>query len=255
MARKRTDAELITYLGEQVQFLENSAAAFDGGFEGEAKRLATTIRTLLHDTSKSHSILSQLGVKDRMAFMNTAEPINPRNRASTLGLVIMKAGVGGEYVAPLDKPGRAFPPTAVPFGIWWEGTVTNLVGDQAMRLSRRDYVLMVANQEGGAHVDPDLNEDYELLVKDNAFGWVYTVEDGAGSVILEKPFDRNPALASLRQIAFELMESLHDQLEPTATDRQGLFKSTRAVAIPKNTARNAPCPCGSGKKYKKCHGA
>ncbi|MGB2840508.1 MAG: SEC-C metal-binding domain-containing protein [Actinomycetes bacterium] len=21
------------------------------------------------------------------------------------------------------------------------------------------------------------------------------------------------------------------------------------------TPRNAPCPCGSGKKYKKCHGA
>jgi hypothetical protein len=26
------------------------------------------------------------------------------------------------------------------------------------------------------------------------------------------------------------------------------------VAIPKNTPRNAPCPCGSGQKYKRCHG-
>ena len=23
----------------------------------------------------------------------------------------------------------------------------------------------------------------------------------------------------------------------------------------KKISRNAPCPCGSGKKYKKCHGA
>jgi preprotein translocase subunit SecA len=27
------------------------------------------------------------------------------------------------------------------------------------------------------------------------------------------------------------------------------------VAIGQKTGRNDPCPCGSGKKYKKCHGA
>ena len=26
-------------------------------------------------------------------------------------------------------------------------------------------------------------------------------------------------------------------------------------AVSDKTPRNAPCPCGSGKKYKKCHGA
>ena len=31
----------------------------------------------------------------------------------------------------------------------------------------------------------------------------------------------------------------------------------RAVIVPENrkTRPNDPCPCGSGKKYKKCHGA
>ena len=28
-----------------------------------------------------------------------------------------------------------------------------------------------------------------------------------------------------------------------------------ATAAFKNIGRNDPCPCGSGKKYKKCHGA
>jgi preprotein translocase subunit SecA len=27
-----------------------------------------------------------------------------------------------------------------------------------------------------------------------------------------------------------------------------------AGAIDPATSRNAPCPCGSGKKYKRCHG-
>ena len=31
--------------------------------------------------------------------------------------------------------------------------------------------------------------------------------------------------------------------------------ASSATATFKNTRRNDPCPCGSGKKYKKCHGA
>ena len=38
-----------------------------------------------------------------------------------------------------------------------------------------------------------------------------------------------------------------ERIEPDAERRQ--------QAISDKTPRNAPCPCGSGKKYKKCHGA
>jgi preprotein translocase subunit SecA len=32
--------------------------------------------------------------------------------------------------------------------------------------------------------------------------------------------------------------------------------TTKTASNPyKNVGRNDPCPCGSGKKYKKCHGA
>jgi len=30
---------------------------------------------------------------------------------------------------------------------------------------------------------------------------------------------------------------------------------TKTVAAGAKVGRNDPCPCGSGKKYKKCHGA
>ena len=33
------------------------------------------------------------------------------------------------------------------------------------------------------------------------------------------------------------------------------FVETRTVAEEDRVGRNDPCPCGSGKKYKKCHGA
>ena len=37
---------------------------------------------------------------------------------------------------------------------------------------------------------------------------------------------------------------------------RGAKRSDRRLAVPAaKIGRNDPCPCGSGKKYKKCHGA
>jgi hypothetical protein len=66
-----TLAELECHLAEQLQFLQVSAAAFDAGFEGEAKRLAVVLRILLHDTKSSKSLLGQLGRKGG-PFFDTA---------------------------------------------------------------------------------------------------------------------------------------------------------------------------------------
>jgi hypothetical protein len=46
-----TPADVQVHLNEQLGFLERSVAAFDQGYEDEAKRLAVTLRVLLHDTT------------------------------------------------------------------------------------------------------------------------------------------------------------------------------------------------------------
>lgn len=56
-----TPEELQAHLAEQLGFLERSADAFDNGYEDEAKRMATAIRVLVHDTNQSISLLKQLG--------------------------------------------------------------------------------------------------------------------------------------------------------------------------------------------------
>ncbi len=43
--------------------------------------------------------------------------------------------------------------------------------------------------------------------------------------------------------------------EPTSTNLDGQTNNQTVVNKDKKTGRNDPCPCGSGKKYKKCHGA
>jgi hypothetical protein len=68
-----TSTDLQAHLDEQLGFLERSAAAFDQGYEDEAKRLAVTLRVLLHETTQSHSLLVQLG-RRHGAFLDTALP-------------------------------------------------------------------------------------------------------------------------------------------------------------------------------------
>jgi hypothetical protein len=199
---KRSRDELLELLAESRQFLESSADAFDSGYEAEAKRLAVVLRVLLHDTQASHSLLKQLGVKDRLAFLDTADPINPRNLLPTPGLVIMQAtmtaeGAEGQYVAPLGLE-RPSGPRVVGFASWWQNAVMKVDGVW----SRKDLVLALANTEGGAHVDPELNERYDRLAKQNGVGFV------AMSAAGEKSFKGNVVAVAVRQVTYEVLETL-----------------------------------------------
>jgi len=49
---------------------------------------------------------------------------------------------------------------------------------------------------------------------------------------------------------------LHHKEVSTATESTGKTEQSHALDVrPPKVGRNDPCPCGSGKKYKKCHGA
>ncbi|MEE4540643.1 hypothetical protein V2S66_01515 [Streptomyces sp. V4-01] len=204
MAVQRDRASLLELLQENVGFLRSSAASFDAGFESEAKRLAVTVRVLVHDTAQSHSLLHQLGVKSQLGFVDTAERINPRNLLpSAPGLVLMQMtfGVGATYIAPLDNiplsPGRIHPPAT--FDVWWTEDIAR--DSNGVLWSRKKFVLTMANKEGGAHVDPQLNSAYESLARHNGFGFTSTATG------VDLPFEGNAAAISVRQISHELLKT------------------------------------------------
>jgi hypothetical protein len=175
----RTYAELFDALRKQVRFFRTSAAAFDAGDTAEAARSAVAIRVLVHDAGRSFSVLRQLGVKDRLRFVDTATPLRPGNAASTNGLVVMTmSNQGGDvFVPPLDnlsdarqgKPRLSFPD-------WWEAVV--IIDILGSRFSRKDLVLALANSDGGAHVDPQLTEAYAALSRSGSLGWIVGNCDG-----------------------------------------------------------------------------
>jgi len=193
-----------------VAFLRASAAAFDAGFEAEAKRLAVVLRVLLHDTKTSASLLGQLGYKARLRFTDTAARLNPANLVSSSGLTYMKmeAGVGATWSAPLDDLSPAHEHPASPFGPWW---TTPVLKDQFGEMwSRSDMVLALSNQDGGAHVDPALDERYHRLARENSMGWTNVTPVG------EQPMNHSPVLTSVRQIAHEVIRTLEQAISGVA---------------------------------------
>jgi hypothetical protein len=247
----QTREALEAHLAEQRAFLEASAASFDMGFEGEAKRLAVVVRILVHDTKSSHSLMGQLGIKDR-PFLDTSFDIDPKNLASHGGLVAVALGPPNtRYVAMLDDaPSRK----EVSFEEWWNKPVF-LDRDRSV-LTRREVVLIAANQDGGAHVDPALDTRYAELAA--GLGWV-AVEGGVAR-IMEAP-DR----AANRQIAHEMLKTLDPTYTKKPTHQAGAFVMQPSIVVghpqglnelqpSRKMRRNEPCFCGSNLKFKRCHG-
>jgi hypothetical protein len=195
-----TPPQLKAHLECQLGFLERSASAFDAGFEGEAKRIAVVLRVLLHDNprSGSRSLLTQLGERNRR-FWDTASPESPGNLLSHSALTAMRLSSDGSagYVAPLDDKPSA---RRVTFSEWWTATVFRT--PEGLSLNRREMILTAANQDGGAHVDPALDETYAKLAHDNALGW-----EAFGGGTSRGPLG-DPIGAALRQVAHEVLKTL-----------------------------------------------
>jgi len=199
----QTEEDLRDQLKVQIGFLVQSSDAYDRGNVDEAKRLAIALRILLHDKGRtSVSLLTLLNKKD-ILFYDTALEYNPNNLLSMPGLVMLKAGPdGGEYIPPLDmrcSKGK------IPFPQWWNNIV--VVDIKGNKSTRKDLVLTVCEKDGGAHVDPKLDEAYYAFSRSNSLGWKYQ-KDG-----VVQDFTGRPELASIRQVAYEVLKSLKDEFQ------------------------------------------
>jgi len=88
-------------------------------------------------------------------------------------------------------------------------------------------VTIVANQDGGAHVDAALDERYNRLVNENLSGWISNGPEGESPLLhIEK--------IHLRHIGFECLHSVREAWNKRLGNRL--------------------CECGSGRKFRYCHG-
>lgn len=206
MARvKQSKEELRAHLKEQFEFLISSCQSYDAGFTAEAKRIAATIRLMVHDTKQSHSLFSQLEIKS-IGFLNTAARIRKENNKSALAFLQITIVINDDRtISGKPEPLLGVRPDGWPrarkifFSDWWNQTVlTDMAGTE---FKRRTLVMSIANTDGGAHVDPEIDATYASLSRNNSIGYAVAINDDI------KTIDK-VELACIRQIAYELTVSV-----------------------------------------------
>lgn len=207
----------------QLNFLRKSCDDYDGGDRDEFRRIATSIRVLLYDGGHSKSVVGQLALKS-VAFRAYSTPIRPGNLVSDTPLVMMRVGSGGAAYLPCLDQGP-FSYRSLSFDDWWSEDVFRSPGGVAM--ARSGFILHTANQAGGAHVDPELDEEFHKIAKANEAGWISQFGE------VEKPMV-DLEKAYVRHIGFEVLQTLEPEWEKIRGNRL--------------------CDCGSGRKHRYCHG-
>ena len=158
-------------------------------------------------------------------FLSSAQSIRPDNLISEFSLAMMQLGVSGARLIPKLDQGPPGNEKWVDFHTWWNEPVIR--DDHGHLFSRRDIVLVVANQDGGGHVDPEIDEAYHRLANENSIGFIQVGPEG------EKPVEHIEKVY-VRHIAWELAGTLD-----------------RAWA---EILGNRLCACESGKMHRYCHG-
>ena len=186
-------------------------------------------------------------------FFDTAEDVVLGNLLPTFGLVLIEMkGPTIRFVPPPEgTPARST--WLIPFEHWWKKEVITIPGQFAF--SRCDLIRLMANQDGGAHVDPSIDERYYRLTRENAMGCIANVNGAPAPV-------KDVAAASVRQIAQEVLVSLvtpyrvipADLLESAPLFITSIAKdATTGETRQKQVQIRPVCMCKSGLPYSKCH--
>lgn len=174
---KRSQAQLCEKLTERVHLLRKSVDSFYKGDMAESLNIANSIRQLVHDTKSSTALLKQLTTGYEGIPIST--PIGPVSSQlvdidKQLGSTLLYLGVGlnvsPEKVLPMfDLSAPFYKERAL--GWWWGNIVLVIPYDKAsngrVSYSTRKIVLTVCNKDGGAHIDPELPEEYQHLLTSN----------------------------------------------------------------------------------------
>lgn len=164
------------------------------------------------------------------------------------------------------------------------------LGSEAMRELERRVILSVLDRKWREHLyemdylqegigmrayaqkDPLIEyqrEGYEMFsamldgIKEESVGYLFNLEvEVQANPIVEENAEEDTALAETGSIIARALRqpSRPTEMVYTAPGESGDVEVNRVRSTPEqraaygDTERNAPCPCGSGKKYKRCHG-
>ena len=108
---------------------------------------------------------------------------------------------------------------------WWNQIV--LIDNQKNCFSRSDIILLVCDQDGGAHVDPKIQADYHNLTRENGISY----ETGSLEALISRQKNTEiitgSELATVRQIGHEILKTFKVQY----SKKSNTDKSIRTLRI------------------------
>lgn len=189
---KMSEQQLEQEFKDNVQLLIDQCLQFDKGKYSYAKAIATSLRTLVHQTSRSECFLQVLGCLDSMKFLSTAGFTSKEDTERTLQLLTLVSQVYLPINSNFHDSVR-IQPSVVPnfskgnlkkkwldYQSWYEspvfiynkepnGRIYDLVyleispGSQLI-ISRKKLITFFSNKLGGTHIESaSINKEmYEL---------------------------------------------------------------------------------------------
>ncbi|MFC0862785.1 preprotein translocase subunit SecA [Sphaerimonospora cavernae] len=139
-------------------------------------------------------------------------------------------------------------------------------------LYEMDYLQEGIGMRAYAQKDPLIEyqrEGYEMFaamldgIKEESVGYLFNLEvEVQANPIVEENIEEDTAVAQAGSIIAQALRrpSRPTEMVYSAPSESGDVEVSRVRSTPEqraaygNTERNAPCPCGSGKKFKRCHG-
>lgn len=139
-----------------------------------AVSIAARLRVLINDEGSNKSLLSLIGIKDALLFQiqkrNSKIPPIPSNIVfdCIMADLVMK---GGEFYCKA-KDWNPAEDVLYTFDAWWNEVVIDTKHKEKQLVSRRDIVLVLADKEGGAHVDEKYDESYYQTLFQNGYHYI-----------------------------------------------------------------------------------
>ena len=187
-------------------------------------------------------IINYVYEKKRMFYQNIALPITDGRKAFNVLVDLRKAyeTKGKELIRSIYK------------------TVTLRVIDEYWKNHLRDMDDLKQSVQNASYEQ----KDPKLMYKTESFGLFITALEGIYRDVLSTLLRMQLHLRveqAPEDVATEAHEK-HADMSRMQTSRPDLVtnsseqKSNAPIRVEKKVGRNDPCPCGSGKKYKNCHG-
>lgn len=172
---KRSKNEITKRIDAKIEYLRNMIKECEkfelNSYTREeyALNISNALRVLLHSKGRSLSLFKQHGVEEYILFPLYRNGLDGKTLYTCFSLTEFKVNKSQRKVYFKSAEfisNRVLYRTYIPFLIWWNEIVVDIKRSGFLPLSRKQIVLIMAENEGGSHLDPNWNR-YALEAASN----------------------------------------------------------------------------------------